>query len=116
MFEFLFGGGKTTEKVVDGISKGLDKLVYTEEEKSEASRLGVELFIKYQEATQPQNLARRLVALIVTGMWAFTIGLGLAMYKVDPVYSKYILDILQTIIMPSFVVIVSFYFWKRIKE
>ncbi len=115
MFEWLFGNAKTTSTVVDSISSGLDKLIFTDEEKSDANQKGVDLFIKYQEATQPQNVARRLVALIVTSIWAALILLGIATYPINLEFSQFILSVLQTVVTPSFLVIISFYFWKRLK-
>ena len=76
MFGFLgkiFGSDKALGAVVDGVSNGLDALVYTDEEKatdaaadrSEARKMVVE----WMASTQGQNLARRLIALSITGVW-----------------------------------------------
>jgi hypothetical protein len=76
MFKFLgrlFGSDKALEGVVSGVSKGLDALVYTSEEKahdamasrSEARRM----VVAWMSATQGQNLARRLIALSITFVW-----------------------------------------------
>jgi hypothetical protein len=72
-FGRIFGTEKALEGVVDGVSKSLDALVYTDEEKagdaaqdrSEARKMVVE----WLAATQGQNLARRLIALSITGVW-----------------------------------------------
>ena len=52
----IFGSSKNTETVL----QGLDKVFFTNEEKSD-------FFLKYLAATQPQNLARRLIAIAVDG-------------------------------------------------
>lgn len=69
----LFGTEAALEKTVDTVSKGLDALVYTDEEKatdaardrSEARRMIVDWML----STQGQNLSRRLIALSITGIW-----------------------------------------------
>lgn len=76
MFGFLgklFGTEKALSSVVDGVTSGLDALVYTDEEKandaaadrSEARKM----VVGWMAATQGQNLARRLIALSITGVW-----------------------------------------------
>ena len=69
----LFGTEKALEGVVNGVTKGLDALVYTDEERaadsaadrSEARRM----VVAWMQATQGQNLARRLIALTITAVW-----------------------------------------------
>jgi hypothetical protein len=69
----MFGTDKAVASVVDNVSKGIDKLVYTAEEKAEdisADRSEArKMFIEWMRTTSGQNLARRLIALIVTGVW-----------------------------------------------
>jgi len=69
----LFGTDKAIQSVVDNVSNGLDKLVYTDEEKavdaakdrSEARKM----IIRWMEATKGQNLARRIIALAIVFTW-----------------------------------------------
>lgn len=72
-FGKLFGTEKALGAIVDGVSNGLDALVYTDEEKaadaaadrSEARKM----VVAWMTATQGQNLARRLIALAITSVW-----------------------------------------------
>lgn len=52
----------------------MDALVYTDEEKAQAASQeraqARQMVIGWMERTQGQNLARRLIALVVTGIWA----------------------------------------------
>lgn len=69
----LFGTEKALDAAIDGVSKGLDALVYTDEEKahdaaSERSEAR-KMVVGWMVATQGQNLARRLIALSITGVW-----------------------------------------------
>lgn len=69
----LFGTDKALEGVVNGVSKGLDALVYTDEEKAgdaaESRSEARKMVIEWMKATQGQNLSRRLIALSVTAVW-----------------------------------------------
>ena len=76
MFGFvgrLLGSDKALSKVVDGVSNGLDKLVYTDEERADAAaaerKAGREMVVEWMRNTQGQNIARRLIALCITAVW-----------------------------------------------
>lgn len=72
-FGKLFGTDKALESVVNGVSSSLDKLVYTDEEKAEDHAKSVtearRMVVDWMAATSGQNLARRLIALAITGVW-----------------------------------------------
>ena len=69
----LFGTEKALNTVVSSVKNSLDSLVYTEEEKAQhAAKERSEarsMVVKWMEATQGQNLARRLIALMVAVTW-----------------------------------------------
>ena len=69
----LFGTEKAIGSIVDATVNGLDKLYYSDEEKAEdAARARTEarqMIIQWMTATQGQNLARRLIALMITAVW-----------------------------------------------
>jgi hypothetical protein len=71
----LFGTDKAAVSAVDGLKNGLDKLIYTKEEIAEDAAADVsearKMFIEWMRTTSGQNLARRLIALIVTGCGCF---------------------------------------------
>lgn len=76
----LFGTDKALTAVIDGVSSGLDKLVYTDEEKADAAARerseARQMVVGWMAATQGQNLARRLIALAITGVWLLDIVLA----------------------------------------
>ena len=72
----ICGSSMSTETIVDGAVVGLVKMFFTAEEKSEANAKLGEWYLKYLEATQPQNLARRFIAIIVVVLWALLILAG----------------------------------------
>ncbi|MFK5947952.1 MAG: hypothetical protein QM500_04165 [Methylococcales bacterium] len=114
MLGWLFGGSGAADKAVDSISSGIDKMFYTDEEKADASQKGFDTFIKWQEATQPQNVARRLIALIITFLFAGLIIAGCAVWPWFPDFSVFIFSMLSELVLPSYIVIIAFYFGKRI--
>lgn len=72
-FGKLFGSEKALDAVVGGAVRGLDALVYTDEEKAgDAAKDRTEarrMVVAWMAATQGQNLARRLIALSITAVW-----------------------------------------------
>jgi len=76
MFNFLgrmFGTEKAMSAVVDGVSNGLDKLIYTSEEQADDSRKAVtearSMMIEWMKNSQGQNVARRFLAVVITLVW-----------------------------------------------
>lgn len=69
----IFGTDKAAGALINNVSSGLDKLVYTSEEKAADHAASVtearQMVIKWLEATSGQNLARRLLALMITMIW-----------------------------------------------
>lgn len=76
MFGFLgklFGTDKAAASVIDNISSGIDKLWYSDQEKSEdkakAVREGNEVYMEWLRSTSGSRLARRYIAVCVTTVW-----------------------------------------------
>jgi hypothetical protein len=108
----IFGNKENTETVLSGI----DKAFFTSEEKSE-------FFLKYLAASHPQNVARRLIAIMIVFMWIFLILVGVVMYKIDPGFSSFVFSTLDNNVNTPFSIIIGFYFaahlaraWKSGKE
>jgi len=75
----IFGSDKAVTSVIDNASSALDKLVYTNEEKADDNAKSVTqartMVLDWLKNTQGQNIARRIIALVVTGMWSLNIFL-----------------------------------------
>lgn len=71
----IFGTEKAITAVIDNVSKGLDALIYTDEEKAgDAAKdraAARSMVIAWMESTKGQNLARRLIALCIVSVWLF---------------------------------------------
>lgn len=69
----IFGTEKALESAVQGVRDGLDALIFTDEERAtEAAKDRSEarkLVVQWMEATQGQNLSRRLISLSITATW-----------------------------------------------
>lgn len=69
----VFGTDEAIKGAVTAVRDGLDALVYTDEEKAgDAAKERSEarsMLVGWMEATQGQNLARRLISLAITGVW-----------------------------------------------
>jgi len=69
----IFGTDKAAESLINNVSSGLDKLVYTDEEKADKHAADVsearKMILGWLSATSGQNLARRVLALLVAGVW-----------------------------------------------
>lgn len=69
----VFGTDEAIKTAVNTVKEGIDALVFTEEEKaSMASKERSEarsMLVGWMEATQGQNLARRIISLAITGVW-----------------------------------------------
>lgn len=96
----LFGTPRAAEKALDYVAAGVDALWHTDEEKAHEAQAAKERafdkFLGWLEATKGSRLARRIIALIVVGMWATTLGaaivLAVAALWVEPVLIKTVVD------------------------
>jgi len=87
----LFGSEKALDSIVKGVSKGIDNLSYTEQEKAgDAIRSRTEarsMIIEWMKTNTGSRLARRVIALTVTSIWALehvlTSGMAVASVWVD---------------------------------
>ena len=106
----IFGNEKQLDKLTTGAVSGLDKMFFTKEEKADANQKLSEWYLRYLEATQPQNVARRVIAFIVVGLWALLVLVGVAAQLFDAPYAKYVFEVLAEVVMNPFLLIVGFYF------
>ena len=69
----IFGSEKALEGAVSGINRGLDALVYTDEEKAQDAAQERQkargMVVEWMANTTGQKLARRLIAVSITFVW-----------------------------------------------
>lgn len=89
------------EKITDGVISGLDKIWFTDEEKSEAKQKGSETLLKFWEVIAKENTeqskARRELAKMTFKVYFFLLLAGVTVYKFDPEYSKFIFEVAGTL-------------------
>lgn len=119
----VFGTDEAIKSTIGAVKDGLDALVYTEEEKavdgakerSEARSM----LVGWMEATQGQNLARRLISLAITGVWLFqylisVIASSVALFWLDKAKELNTLSKIQidaaNEMSPAVMLILAFYF------
>ena len=116
---------------MDAVIAAGDKIVYTEEERADAQAKLGEWYLKYLEASNPQNLSRRFIAVAVTGLWVFLIVLGVIMAiltgdtsavsvismnedTAELTVAAFIFLILRDVVLQPFSIIVGFYFLTQL--
>lgn len=69
----VFGTDEAIKSTIGAVKDGIDALVYTDEEKAvDAAKERAEarsMIVEWMQATQGQNLARRIISLAITGVW-----------------------------------------------
>lgn len=94
ILSFLAGNSKSVEKVVDAGVSGIDKLIFTEEEKADYHRELQKLHLKFVEISAnestAQSVSRRLICLPVVYSWLVMIfaSVGLDLYGIDSEAAK----------------------------
>lgn len=107
----LFSSGDTVSKTVDAVINTGDALFFTDEEKSVANQKKLDWILKFHEASKGSNIARRLIAVMVMGVFVFLVALVAGLYvagveaKADKVYAL----IKDTLVTPASLVM-TFYF------
>jgi len=92
-------GLKVVEKAVDGIISGIDKAVYTPEEKAIASQKATETIIEMWKVVANENseqsIARRTIAMMVLKVYFSLMLLGVAIYGYSAEYATFIFTIVK---------------------
>lgn len=111
----LFASTKNAESLVDAAIRTGDALVFTDEEKSKFSERLSEWYLRYLEATQPQNKARRHIAYLLVGVYVLLLLLSVGLYVFDfEEKAQFVLTVMREIVTDPVNLILSFYFIKHI--
>ena len=106
----VFGDSDNANKLVDGAISAGDKLFFTKEEKADANAKVGEWYLKYLNATQPQNVARRMIAFIVVVLWAALVIFGVAIRWASYEMSDFVFKVIADLVLNPFLMIMGFYF------
>lgn len=102
----LFG----SDKVIDGAMKGIDAIVYTDEEKANMELSKAKVKIELLGAYAPFKIAQRYLAIMFSGAYIFLMGIAAGMALLELKYQP-ILDVVEVFSLGYIVLaIVTFYF------
>lgn len=117
LFDWLTGGGKTADKVIDKVSSGIDYAFYTDQEKAEDGKKRLDWILEYMKATAPQNVSRRFIAVVVTLLWALLILLAVGLHLADlAAKAEFVFKTLKEQVQNPFLTILGFYFLKQVVQ
>jgi hypothetical protein len=114
----LFSRSETTDALVDAAIKTGDALVFTDEERSDASMMLLKLRIEYAKATTGSRLARRVLAVMVTSCYLFwfSVAAGLYIAGMTDAADKVAELLTSLAVGGSFVTIISWYFFAGVNR
>ena len=110
---WLTGGGDSATKIIDAVVKTGDAMVFTEEEKSVANQKTLDWVLQYMNATNAQNVARRLIAVLVVTTWMFMVLTAcVAGYfdRSEASYAEWMFEVLTEVVGNPYNIIIAFYF------
>lgn len=111
----LFASPKTVTETVRSAVRGLDDIVYTEQERAEKTQQAQELYGKMWMAALPSALSRRLIACIFVATWAILVLTGVGLYAFGIVEAaEFTFRVLREIVLQPVNIIVGFYFLKQV--
>lgn len=99
IFKALFG----TPKVIEAAISAGDALIFTDQERKD-------WLIRFHEVSSGSRVARRMIAVIVTGLWATLILLAALLWHWWPDWSAYMLELMGEAVQLPLTAVVSFYF------
>jgi len=120
----MFAAGENSGQIIQGAMKGIDALVFTEEEQAGVRQASIKAWIAYLQATLPMNVSRRFIAITITLLFSLNFiafllfsGMGVLLNWVEAAkFAEILLTSLQTVIGPLFGLVAGFYFWKGVKD
>jgi hypothetical protein len=111
----LFVSPEVVSDMARSAVKGLDDIVYTEQEKAEKTQAAQQLYAEMWMAAVPSALSRRLIAVIMVAVWAFLIIAGVLFYAFglrDP--AEFTFKVLAEVVQQPMNIVVGFYFLKQV--
>ncbi len=112
--DWFKAGPQAAEKVLDAGIKGIDAMVYTEEEKAGARQKLMDWWLKVQqqlgEETTVRSITRRVIAFAAFGAYLLLVLVAAATYPWWPDYAKFLVDLAEGKFGWIVLTVVGFYF------
>jgi len=113
----LFSSPKAIEDTLASARRGLDDLVYTDQEKDERTERAQELYSKLWMAAVPSAVSRRLIAVSVVFTYCFLLVTAVALHVAGMIESaEFTLALLGEALVNPFNIIIGFYFLKQVVD
>ena len=97
LLQWFSGGADAAGKVLDASIKGIDALVYTDEEKAVARQKLADQWLELQKAlgeeTTVRSVTRRVLAVLVVVPFVMLILAAAAIYPFSIEYAKFLLEL-----------------------
>lgn len=107
-------GPQAAEKVLDGAISGIDKIFFTDEEKSEAQQKLGDAWIELQkiltQETSTQAVTRRILSVLVVVPYVLMNVTACIAYPFSPDYAKFLMEVANGQFGWIVLAVVSFYF------
>lgn len=114
LFDWFSSGPKAAEKVLDAGVRGLDALVFTDEERAELNKKLGELWVRTQEVISQESsirsVTRRFLAFLVTIPYVALILSAAVAFYFNPEYAKFLLQLADSKFGWLVVAVAGFYF------
>ena len=111
---FFTGGSSTAGKILDAGIRGIDALVYTDEEKAEMMKKLGDQWIETQKVLLGESsiraVTRRILAIMVMASFTFLVLLAAGVYLINQEYAKFLLELAQSQFGLMALGIMTFYF------
>lgn len=95
VFGWFTSGSSAATKVLDAGIKGIDAIVYTDQEKAEARQKLMDAWLETQKTLQSEtsvrSVTRRVIACAIIFPYVALVIAAAAVYKLDPEYAKFLI-------------------------
>jgi hypothetical protein len=92
-------GSSAAEKVLDGAVRGIDALVFTDEERSVARQRVLDNWLELQKSlgaeTTTRSITRRILAILILVPFVLLIMSAAVVYAFDPAYAQFLVLLAQ---------------------
>lgn len=120
LFGWMASGPAAADKVLDGAVSGIDKLFYTEEERSDAKAKLLDHWLNLQatlgEETSVRGVTRRILAVAFSGVYILLTLVAAAVWPMQSAYADFLWEIANGQYGWIVLTVVVFYFGPYVIE
>lgn len=95
--KWFIPGSAAASKVLDSAIKGVDELVYTDQEKAEARQKLLDNWVELQKSlgaeTTVRSITRRILAVLILVPFVLLILMAAVAYPFNPEYSRFLVEL-----------------------